>query len=109
MKAVQINSRALGDQHPNLAPIYNSLGGAWFSKGEHDKAIGYHEKAVQINVRALGDQHPNLAPIYNSLGGAWFFKGDYDKAIGYYEKALRINVRALLPASQLSIRLQEPR
>jgi hypothetical protein len=39
-KAVQINVRALGDQHPNLAPIYNSLGGAWFPKGEHDKAIG---------------------------------------------------------------------
>jgi tetratricopeptide (TPR) repeat protein len=73
---------------------YNSLGGAWSSKGEYDKAIEYYEKALQINVRAFGDQHPNLARNYNSLGGAWNYKREYDKAIGYHEEASQINVRA---------------
>jgi tetratricopeptide (TPR) repeat protein len=85
-----------------VAGDYNSLGGAWSSKGEYDKAIEYYEKALQINVRAFGDQHPNLAVDYRSLGGAWSSKGEYDKAIEYYEKALQINVRSFLVTNILN-------
>jgi tetratricopeptide (TPR) repeat protein len=109
MKAVQINLRALANQHPILALDYVRVGEAWFSKGEYDKAIGYYEKALQINLKVWGEQHPNLAGNYNCLGVAWFSKGEYDKAIGYYERGTNQREGFGRPASQLGIRLQEPR
>jgi Tfp pilus assembly protein PilF len=38
-KALKIDLKVFGNDHPNLATRYNNLGSAWQAKGEYDKAI----------------------------------------------------------------------
>ncbi len=93
-KALQIDLKVLGENHPNVAREYNNLGWTWASKGEYDKAIEYYKKALQIDLKVFGENHPNVAIRYNNLGLARASKGEYDKAIDYYEKALPIDLKA---------------
>jgi tetratricopeptide (TPR) repeat protein len=92
-KALAIDLKVYGDQHPKVAIRYNNLGAAWYSLGEYQKAIDYYEKALAIDLKVYGDQHPMVAIRYNNLGSAWHSLGEYQKAIDYFEKALAIDLK----------------
>lgn len=89
-KALEIDLKVFGDQHPKIAIRYNNLGGAYRGLGDALKAIKYYEKALEIDLNVFGDQHPSVAIRYNNLGGAYIDLGDAFKAIEYCEKALGI-------------------
>ena len=96
-KALKIDLKKLGPEHPNVAIMYNNLGRAYGSKGNYDKAIKYYRKALKIDLKKLGPEHPNVATWYSNLGSAYIHKGNYDKAIKYYRKALKIFLKKLGP------------
>ena len=50
-KALAIDLKSFGDQHPNVATGYNNIGLAWHSLGKHQKAIGYFKKALAIDLK----------------------------------------------------------
>jgi nephrocystin-3 len=54
-KALSILTTALGDKHPHVAIIYNNIGTACDSLGQHERAIEYHEKALPIFTDTLGE------------------------------------------------------
>ncbi|MCH8314022.1 MAG: tetratricopeptide repeat protein, partial [Nitrospinae bacterium] len=83
-------------EHPDVAGIWNNIGGAWDAKKDHDKAIQYFKKALASDLKTFGPDHPSVARNWNNLGLSWKMKGQYDKAIGYYEKALAIVEKANL-------------
>ncbi len=87
-KALTIDLKTLGEEHPSVATRWNNLGGAWANKGDCDQAISYYEKAIKSDLQTFGEEHPKVATRWNNLGAAWRDKGDYDQAINYYEKAL---------------------
>jgi len=89
-KALNIDLKIFGSNHPDVATAYNNLGLAWDSKGEYDKAIAYYEKALNIDLKVFGNNHSDVARDYNNLGQAWDSKNEYKKAILYYKKALNI-------------------
>ncbi len=80
-KALAIDLKKLGPEHPSVAGNYNSLGSAYQRKGDYDRAIEYYQKALAIDLKKLGPEHPNVAIGYNNLGLAYDSKGDYDRAI----------------------------
>ena len=88
-KALKPNLNTLGENHLNVAIIWNTLGLAWCAKGDYDKSIEYYEKALKSDLNTFGEDHPNVATYWNNLGAAWYAKGDYNKSIEYYEKALK--------------------
>ena len=90
-----IQRAVLGERHPDVANSLNNIGVAYNAKGEHDKAIEYHEKALAIQRAVLGERHPDVATSLNNIGSAYNAKGEHDKAIEYLEKALAIQ-RAVL-------------
>ncbi len=92
-KALAIDLKVYGDQHPQVAIRCNNLGLAWNSLGKYQKAIDYFEKALAIDLKVYGDQHPQVAIRYNNLGLAWDSLGKYQKAIDYLEKALAIDLK----------------
>ena len=92
-KALEIDLKVFGDQHPNVGTYYNNLGGAYRDLGDANKAIEYFEKALEIDLKVFGDQHPNVATRYNNLGSTYRALGDANKAIEYYEKALEIHLK----------------
>ena len=53
-KALEINIKELGENDPSVAGIYNSLGLAYYSKGERENADACFQKAKSI------DEHNNI-------------------------------------------------
>ena len=96
-KALKINLKKPGPEHPDVARNYNNMGEAYREKGDYDKAIEYYQKSLKINLKKLEPEHPDVAFNYNNLGLAYDSKGDYDKAIEYYKKSLEINLKKLGP------------
>ena len=91
--ATEVSIHAVDDDDRAFA--YNSIGQAYYNKGEYDKAIGYHEKALAICLKTLGAERPEVGTSYVNIGLQYANKGEYDKAIGYYEKALPIFLKTL--------------
>ena len=94
-KALAINVKIFGKEHPDTAGTLNNLGNAWHSLSEHHKAIDYYNKALAINVKIFGEEHPDTASCLNNLGNAWHSLSEHHKAIDYYNKALAIDIKTL--------------
>jgi len=90
-KALEIDRKVYGEEHPDVATRLNNLGLAWYSLGDCKKAVEYYEKALEIDGKVYGEEHPHVAKYLNNLGEVWRSLGDYEKAIQYYEKALEID------------------
>ena len=67
---------------------YGSLGVVYFSLGDTQKAIGYHEEYLNIAIE-IGDRGGEGGANGN-LGSAYQSVGDYRKALEHYEKFLKI-------------------
>ena len=96
-KALAIQLKSLGPEHPSVGLSYNNLGSAYYNKGEYDRAIGYYEKALAIALKSLGPEHPDVGLSYNNLGLAYAQKGDKVKGMGYLLKAKAICIKRLGP------------
>jgi len=82
-----IAARELKDQRDEGA-FTSNLGLAYYSLGQMDKAIEYHEQALTI-VKEIGDRRAEGNQTGN-LGLAYYSLGQVDKAIEYYQLALTI-------------------
>ena len=67
---------------------YANLGNAYFSLGDFEKAIQYHELGLKI-AKEVGDR-AGEEKSYANLGNAYFSLGDFEKAIQYHESHLKI-------------------
>jgi tetratricopeptide (TPR) repeat protein len=93
-EVLETNRSALGEYHPDVAFIKNSLGTVWFKKGDFKRAIDYMEETLKSLHKICASDHPMLGQACQNLGMAWSYNGNEDKAIQYYEKALFIYKRA---------------
>ena len=66
---------------------YANLGIVYYSLGDYQKAIEYHEKDFKI-ANEIDDRAVEGA-AYGNLGNSYHSPGDYQKAIGYHEKLKR--------------------
>ncbi|MCZ8058454.1 MAG: tetratricopeptide repeat protein [Microcystis sp. LE19-12.2C] len=65
-----------------------SLGNAYDSLGEYQKAIEFHQQSLAIK-REIGDRRGEAAS-YNNLGAVYYSLGEYQKAIEFYQQSLAI-------------------
>ena len=56
-KALQIQLKVLGNNHPDVATSYINLGFSYLSTDEYDAAIQYLEKALQSWIQILGEKN----------------------------------------------------
>lgn len=73
---------------PNIGRPYYSLGAYYAMRGEHEKALPYHQKALEI--------WPGYADAWSNLGKSLEHVGRMPEAILYYKKA--IDIAPQLPA-----------
>ncbi len=86
---IQLYSRLLGKLDWYWDSIcLNGLGLAYYSLGEYDKAINYHQQSLQIAIE-IGDRYGEGNAL-GSLGNAYLSLGEYDKAIKYHQQHLQI-------------------
>ncbi len=94
-KALAIDEKVFGKEHPSTASLYSNIGSVYYDKGNYDQALKYYGKALAIEEKVFGKEHPSTATSYNNIGLAYYDKGDYDQALEYYRKALAIREKVL--------------
>ncbi|HPF47033.1 MAG: tetratricopeptide repeat protein [Alphaproteobacteria bacterium] len=62
-KALEIDIKDFGDNHPNVASILNNIGSVYSKMGDHDKALDYYNKAYTIMEDSLGENHPQTQTV----------------------------------------------
>ncbi len=92
-KALAVDLKVYGPEHPNSARDWNNLGAAWNALGEYQKAIDYYEKALAVRLMVFGPEHPDTATSWNDLGLAWGSLGEYKKSINFHDKTLKVYLK----------------
>jgi tetratricopeptide (TPR) repeat protein len=94
-RALAIQEKVLGGEHPNTATSLNNLGDLLRAMGDLAGARPYLERALAIREKVLGREHPDTAQSLNNLGSLLQDMGDLAGARPYYERALAINEKVL--------------
>lgn len=85
--ALQLWISYFGDNHLQVAQIYNDLGYLFFLEKEIEKAIFFHEKALNIRTGTPVISKAAIGQSYFNLGDCLFAQGKYEKAIIQYMKS----------------------
>mmetsp|Transcript_17049 Transcript_17049/g.25562 ORF Transcript_17049/g.25562 Transcript_17049/m.25562 type:complete len:165 (-) Transcript_17049:652-1146(-) len=89
-KALAIDEKVHGEDHPDTAMCYNNLGMVAQEIEDNSDAANMHEKALSIREKVLGTNHPDTAQSYNNLGLAMHSKGDLKGSYKMLQKALAV-------------------
>ncbi len=92
-RALALDEKIHGDQHPNVAESLNNLGGVLRHLGDLSGAQVVYQRALSIDERVLHPQHLNVARDLNNLAGVLRELGDLTGARTAYERALAIHER----------------
>jgi CHAT domain-containing protein len=94
-RALGIERKTLGEDHPVTARGYNNLAKNLDAQGRYGEAQPLHQKVVAIFRKALGEEHPDTAACYNNVAGNLEGQGRHDEAQLLFEQALAIRRKAL--------------
>ena len=96
-RALAIDEKALGTDHPEVAATLNNLASLLQAKGDYAGAEALYRRALAIDEKALGTDHPYVGNALNNLASLLQVKGDYAAAEPLYRRALAITEKALGP------------
>ncbi len=97
-RALAIDEKALGSDHPNVATDLNNLALLYHNQGKHAEAEPLYKRALAIDEKALGFDHPDVAMDLNNLAGPYHAQSRYVEAEPLYKRALAIWKKVLGPA-----------
>jgi serine/threonine-protein kinase len=83
-EALEIRSRALGDDHPEVATSLINIGNLISQVEPKQKAIPYLRRALEIRRRHFGDHDERTQDALYSLAGALHMSGDFAAARPLY-------------------------
>src|SRR5271165_5311076 len=96
-RALAIDEKALGPDHPNVAAILNNLATLLQEKGNYPEAEPLFRRALAVREKAMGTNHPDVAQSLSNLAELLRAKGDYAGAEPLIRQALAIQQQALGP------------
>jgi tetratricopeptide (TPR) repeat protein len=96
-RALAIDEKAFGPDHPQVAIFVNNLGLVYQALGDLPAARAAFERALAIDEKAFGPDHPNVARDVNNLGLVYNALGDLPAARAAFERALAIDEKAFGP------------
>ena len=79
--------REIGNRQGEANSLGN-LGLAYYSLGQYQKAIDFHQQQLEM-AREIGDRQGEANSLGN-LGNAYYFLGQYQKAIDFHQQSLEI-------------------
>jgi CHAT domain-containing protein/Flp pilus assembly protein TadD len=94
-RSLAIREKALGRDHPNVAPVLNNLAAMYRNQGRHADAEPLSQRSLAIAERAFGRDHPNVATALNNLAELYRSQGRYADAEPLYQRSLAIREKAL--------------
>ncbi|MCC7161551.1 MAG: tetratricopeptide repeat protein, partial [Anaerolineae bacterium] len=90
-RALAIDEKQFGPDHPNVAIDVNNIGSVLQDLGDMAGAKAYLERALAIDEKQSGPDHPDVAIDVNNLGMVLKELGDMAGARAHYERALAID------------------
>jgi tetratricopeptide (TPR) repeat protein len=87
-KALALDTRNLGPNHPDVARDLEALGTNDVFGGRLREGRGNFERAVAIRIKAQGQLHPEVATDLMNLGSIAYLQQDSSGAEAYYRRAL---------------------
>ena len=94
-RALKVAIRLFGEEHPDTAQCYHSLGVTQHASGDISSAIQSKQCALDINVKLFGEEHADTADCYLCLGVTQHASGDVLSALRSKQRALDIRVKLL--------------
>lgn len=92
--ALAIDEKALGPEHPELAPILSNLGQLYATQGKYSEAEPLLKRALAIDEKTLGpNAHLSVALVAEELAGALRKLGQNQEAKVYEEQAAKIRAK----------------
>ncbi len=89
-RALDIQQKKLGPDHPDVATVTNNLGALLWSQGRFDEALPLYERTLKIYNLTYDPSHPNIAAISNNLAETYWKLGRYKEAEPLFRRALAI-------------------
>ena len=89
-RALAINEKTLGPEHPDTALSLNNLALLLQDEGDLAGARARHERALAIREKTLGPEHPDTAESLNNLALLLQAQGELAAARPLFERALAI-------------------
>jgi tetratricopeptide (TPR) repeat protein len=96
-RALAIDEKALGPEHPITATTQSNLAMLLHGTGSYAEALPLLERALAIRERALGPDSPGTAISLNNLAMVLDSQGRFAEARPLCERALAIDEKALGP------------
>ena len=66
-RALAIDEKVHGPNHPDVARDLNNLAGLYFSQGKYDEAEPMYQRALKIAEQKLGKKHPTTVTFHKNL------------------------------------------
>ncbi|KAG1335034.1 protein TSS [Cocos nucifera] len=96
-KALDINERELGLDHPDTMKSYGDLAVFYYRLQHTELALKYVKRALYLLHLTCGPSHPNTAATYINVAMMEEGLGNVHLALRYLHKALKCNQRLLGP------------
>jgi tetratricopeptide (TPR) repeat protein len=94
-RALAIEERTLGHDHPDVAKSLSNLASIYDKQGNYDEALPLFKRALAIEERTLGRDHPDVATTCGNLASFYNKQRNYDEALPLSKRALAIQERTL--------------
>jgi len=96
-RALTIDAKALGPEHPDVASALAGLALLYNAQGDYGRAAPLFQRSLAIAEKALGPEHPDVATALYNLAGLYRAQGDYGRAAPLFQRSLAIREKALGP------------
>jgi CHAT domain-containing protein/Tfp pilus assembly protein PilF len=100
-RALAIQDRALGREHPSTAVTLNNLGTLLSLRGDFAQAESMHRAALATMEKVFGEQHPDTAAVLSALSFALDRQGKLVDAEASYLRAIEISRKTGNPRNLL--------
>jgi tetratricopeptide (TPR) repeat protein len=96
-RALELEEKAWGPDHPNVATALNNLASLYRYSGQPAVAESLYRRALDIDERAFGPAHAQVARDLSNLASLYYSQKRYADAKPLYQWALATDEKALGP------------
>ncbi len=100
-QALDIQEKALGPEHPEVATTLNNLAGLCTRQCRYADAESLSKRALAVREKTLGPEHPDVAVGRNNLAGIYRRQGRYAEAEPLYQQVEKVALDGLYGAGKL--------
>jgi tetratricopeptide (TPR) repeat protein len=96
-RALAIDEKTLGPNHPEVATSLNNLANLYYYQGKYEQAEPLFQRAIAIGEKGLGPEHHTLATRLNNLATLYHDQGKYEQAELLFQHAIAIYMKTFGP------------